>query len=236
MEGEAGQWTATEVADDDSRLSGIESLVTQGLMLRALRAAEAICPLEALRGARARVLAAWLADHLGAEEFAWRSYLRAARATPHHPGVRFFYTYLVFRERGPVQAWLLLTDYTPPETATPLELADLASLRAQVLASLRDHRLAEKALAECNADVLKQDCFALTEALLLEQRGDKKQALALLERAFAEFPRSRVLAQHVAGLLEGLNRRAERRRCSSGWNRSSRHRFWLCDAPVSNTR
>jgi tetratricopeptide (TPR) repeat protein len=209
MVGGSTQVTVTEIADADPRLDRIESLMLDGRMLAALGVAEAIAPLQTFRGPRAQVFAAWLTDHLGGDELARRFYLRAARSAPQHPSVRFFYAFLVLRERGPVQAWLVLRDYTPPETTTPTELAELASLRARVLAFLLDHRVAERALSECDPGALGPGRFASTEATLFEQRGEKKRALEILERALAKEPRSRVLVQHTVMLLEGQNRRAE---------------------------
>jgi cellulose synthase operon protein C len=209
MVGGSTQVTVTEIADADPRLERVESLISEGRMLAALDAAQAIAPLHTFRGPRAQVFAAWLTDHLGGDELAYRWYVRAMRSARHHPSVRFFYAFLLLRERGPVQAWLALHDYTPPETATPTELADLASLRARVLAFLLDHRMAERALGECDAGALGPARFASTRATLLEQRGEKKQALELLEHALAKAPRSRVLVQHTAMLLEGQNRRPE---------------------------
>jgi tetratricopeptide (TPR) repeat protein len=209
MVGGSTQVTVTEIADADPRLDRIESLMLDGRMLAALGVAEAIAPLQTFRGPRAQVFAAWLTDHLGGDELARRFYLRAARSAPQHPSVRFFYAFLVLRERGPVQAWLVLRDYTPPETTTPTELAELASLRARVLAFLLDHRMAERALSECDPGALGPGRFASTEATLFEQRGEKKRALEILERALAKEPRSRVLVQHTVMLLEGQNRRAE---------------------------
>ncbi|HYQ02899.1 MAG TPA: C39 family peptidase [Polyangiaceae bacterium] len=197
------------IADDDPRLTVIENQTLEGYMHRALASAEMIAPLEHFGGPRARSIAAWLLDHLGDSRTARRAHAETFRQYPEHPVARYFYTITLLNTRGPVHAWLSLEDYSPSDSATAEELADLFSLKARLLAYLGDWRRAEAALAQCSAEALGLPRFASTRATLLERNERRAEAVEVLHEALRELPFDRILAAHAATLLEAENRREE---------------------------
>ena len=197
------------IADDDPRLTLLENQALDGYMHDALHSAETIGPLASFAGPRARCLAAWLLDHLGDSRTARRWHVAEFKKHPEHPVVRYFYSFVLLNERGPVHAWLSLEDYQPGDSATPEQSADIWSLKARVLAYLGDRRRAEAMLACCDPVALGAARFASTRATLLEREERRAEALAVLEAALLERPLDRILVSHAAALLETANRRAE---------------------------
>lgn len=193
------------VDDDDPVLDEVERWGLQGQLQQALAVMQRLGPAEQLNGVRARCTLAWLWGHLGGSRRATRWHVAEYRRSPLHPSAVYFYAYDLLRSRGPVEGWLFLQDYQVPASAKPGERADIASLRARLLAYLGDHRAADAQLAAADSAVLGEPRAASTRATLLERREKRAEARELLVSALSRQPRHRVLVHHLAMLLEAEN-------------------------------
>jgi tetratricopeptide (TPR) repeat protein len=194
------------VDDADPRLFTIDELGVCGRLLDALGQLEAIASIEQLRGTRARCMAGWLLEHLGDRRAALRLHTAEHRANPEHPTARYFRSYDVMRQRGPVEAWLLLRDYEPPARSTAFERAEIAGQKARVLALLGDRRGAAAELERCDPAVLGEPRMIWLRATLLEESERRDEARELVEDALQRHGHHRLLVQHFAVLLEADNR------------------------------
>ncbi|MDX2052653.1 MAG: C39 family peptidase [Polyangiaceae bacterium] len=198
----------TLIPDDDTRLDEIEQLALAGHMLRAFRWLEELRQGNALGGVRARCTAAWIGDHLGASSEARREYALLNRVSREHPSVRFYYGYLLLRERGAASALRYLRGYTTAHLAEA-DASELESLRARLWAYVRDAASADEALALVNVEALGEPRWVSAKAALLEYRDERGAALELVQEALLKHPHHRLLVQAAVSLLEGLDQQQE---------------------------
>lgn len=191
------------VADGDPRLDEIERLGLSGYMHDALARLERSAALETTPSVRARCMRAWLWGHLGGERAARRVHWSEHRRDPTHPSAAYYRAYDLLSERGPVEAWLSMRDYEPPNHCLAVERAEIWSLKARLLAFLGDHRAADVSLAECDAGVFGEPRHVSTRATLLERRERREAARELVQDALSRHPQHRLLTQHLAALLLG---------------------------------
>jgi tetratricopeptide (TPR) repeat protein len=188
------------------RLDAVRSLYERGLYLQAYRAAESLGPLRAWQGPEARVLAARLANQLGAPRLALWHNLKAWREDPHHPEVRYYRGWTILQYSGPYDTWLFLQQQGDlPEAPAAIRVAWYA-LHAHTAGLLRDFERAEQWMRRAR-DVDPDDAWLhVTRAAVLELEDRYAEALEAADAALAVRPWFRPAVQTRAHLLTLLLR------------------------------
>lgn len=200
--------------DPASTASGLEADILArydaGLYLDAYRHLEQRGGLEALGGPSGRALAGRLVANLGAERWAAAIHLRAWRRTPEADGLGYFFGLALARRRGPVHA-LHAFDRMLGAELTPTGLSDIASGRAQMLATLRDFGEAEAALARGFAATPERPWLFVVRGDVLRMQDRIADAEAALRAALDRRPWYRPAVQRLADTLLNRNKIDEAR-------------------------
>jgi hypothetical protein len=152
---------------DETTQAEIEALADQGQFLQAWGAARRFAPLASWRG-EARLMASWLAEHLGAPGLSLRLRARAFRAAPRDLAARAAYANAVLERRRPLAAWSFLSSDEPSDEAPPEGRAELLLARARVVALLRDFESARGLLNEAHALAPQHLAYDWLRAMILE--------------------------------------------------------------------
>lgn len=186
----------------------MQTLYDRGLYLQAWRLAQPLGPVRAWEGS-ARVFGGRLVRHLGAPRLSDALILTAWRRAPADAEAFSHYAHRIFSRRGPWPAWELLRGKADWPDAAPRVRSDLAALRGNVAAALRDFDLAWTHLREAESLDADRPWLSVVRSFILDCEDRPEDALAEARRALEERPWYRPGVSAVAGYLLQLGRDAE---------------------------
>jgi tetratricopeptide (TPR) repeat protein len=190
-------------------IGSIEELYERGLVLDALRSAEAVAPLHQWTGVAECILAHRIAANAGAPRLSMRLIVRARRADATHPQVLAYYGYEVLAQRGPLALWKLLREWDKePPAVTPQQQAELLALKALAAMGLRDFLTADRLLNRGESLHPSSPWIRLQRAHLLDRLDRVEEALEVANSAQSLHPHPffRPAVQLEAQLLQELDR------------------------------
>lgn len=188
-------------------LEPVIALFDCGLYMQSYALANELGPLQGWRGAAGRVAAGRLAIALGGRRLGRALHRLAGREHPDDPGAVLYAAYSLQAQQGPWPAlqWLKAREHIF-EAASGCRRADMLSVRARLVASLRDFAEAERLLAEAEALEPDSAWVQVERSTCCEMADDYDGALAAALRALELRPNYRpALAQH-ANILTLLGR------------------------------
>lgn len=176
------------IPDDD--LQRLTDLCDRDLYLDAYEIAVRHRPFHEWAGAQAKLLAAGLVWHLGAQRLSHTLVLRAFREDRNDPRARCQAGRVFVDLRGPLDTWRFLEAYgVGREEDAALRARGLA-LRARVAGTLRDFDTAEAALEEAERVVPRQAALAIERGFLFEQQDRYDDAVLAARDALSIEPNS----------------------------------------------
>ena len=189
-------------------LQEVQGLYDAGRMLDAFRAAASLPPLKDWRG-EARTLAGRLAGNLGAPRLGSVLHWLSWKEDRTHPDRSAYYAHVLLQRRGALRAWEFLENVPlPAETHLPDARMHLFTLRAMVMAQLRDFAGAEQELRraeECGPFAWLPTC----RSYVFEAQDRYEEALESARAALKVQPWYRAGVQAVAHALQLLDRDEE---------------------------
>lgn len=166
----------------------------------------ALGPLEQWPGIPGRVLAGRLAYNLGGQRWGKLWHLRLCREYPDHGDLLFYQHLMTLSYEGPMEAWRQMVHVGLPESWDGNQRAELLSLRAQVLTSLRDFASAQRDIDTALAEVPDHLWVLVEQHSLLAAMDRREEALTATARAMELRPYYRPAVQLHAYELMQLNR------------------------------
>ena len=189
-------------------LREVQRLYDAGQMLDAYRAAGAGPALKDWTG-DARTLAGRLAGNLGAPRLGSVLHWKSWKEDRTHPDRAAYYAHVLMQRRGPLRAWEFLEQIPPPlDSHSPDARMHLFTVRAMVLAHLRDFAGAQQALQraeQCGTFAWLPTC----RAYIYEAQDRYEEALESAQAALKLQPWYRAGVQAAAHALQLLDRDEE---------------------------
>ncbi len=191
-------------------LARIQQLYDAGLCLQAWNVARGFGPLKSWRGTAARVLGGRLALNLGGYSVGNVLHWLAWREDKADPDLLAYHGHSVFQRRGPFAALEFLDRHAARTAgAKPEALVHWLTLRAEMLAHLRDFAESRACLAEAAKLDTDHPWLAFVKAGILELEDRYPEALESARRSVELRPWYRPGVQAVAHALQLLDRDEE---------------------------
>ena len=171
--------------------------------------ARSVGPLRQWSGTRARVLASWLADALGAPKLSNTIHSLAWRADRKDSEACACRAHGLLHRSGPLAAWNFLERTQDAVAHRPEADAYLFSLRALVVSYFRDFETANAWMDRAESLNADKPWVALTRAYLLEHEDRYEEALAAARKGRELAPNYRSGFHCMAHCLRVLNRNEE---------------------------
>ena len=190
-------------------LAEVQSLYDQGLYLQAFHLAEQREPLASWKSTDERVLAGRLCYNLGGPRLGYAHHLRAWRQDPGHIDATYYYARVMLGRLGGLPAWRFLDANVPQNWGTPVQQADIATLRALIASTLRDFELADHWLKVAEHLAPDHTWIHVEKASVLEAQDRYEAALEASEQSLALRPFFRPAVQSRGHLLVLLGRDEE---------------------------
>ena len=187
-------------------LAAVQSLYDQGLYLQAYRIAEQRGPLASWKTTDERVLAGRLCYNLGGPRLGYAHHLRAWRQDPGHIDATYYYARVMLGRLGGLPTWRFLDANVPNGWGTPVQQADMATLRAVIASTLRDFEVADYWLKVAEKVAPDHTWIHVEKASVFEAQDRYEAALESAEQALELRPFFRPAVQSRGHLLVLLGR------------------------------
>ena len=192
---------APGTAPPDAVLDRVTELGRAGLMLQAHEAARAFAPLRQWTGLWPRIIAADLANELGAPLLAMAQWTLAWREARHDPRAANRYWRVIRARRGNLAALEFLDEFQDGLDADPKQRVEALSARASLLSQFRDFERAHACLDEAMALDPHDVSALLTRAQVMDAEDRHADAMKQIEQTLILHPRSLSAIQARAYLL-----------------------------------
>ncbi len=189
-----------------AELEAIQNLYDRGLCVRAYRLLETFGAPEDLRGTPARLIAARVLAHVGADKRSVGLFYRAYREDRASLEARYYYVRTVLRRRGPLAAWNLVRKPVDLAGVSDSVRAEWMAQEAAIYGALRDFDRADALLARAEELAPEHAWILVERSMLLEAEDRYDEALAEALRCLDLRPYYAPAVHSAAQLLQLLGR------------------------------